>query len=119
MSQKHALWFSPDGTRLAYVQFNDSQVEEVRLPVYEPTQWQGTPYPRYSPLRYPKAGTQNPTVALMVVDLKNLANERAFALRPPKPLRKRLDFFVTLPMVFVQKVIKDRYLSQKKYRFAG
>ncbi len=35
LGSNSALWFSPDSSRLAYIQFNDSLVAEVKLPIYE------------------------------------------------------------------------------------
>lgn len=64
-----ALWFSPNGDRIAFVRFNDTQVKEFSYTIY------GTPgdlknqYPETVTIRYPKAGETNPTVSLIVADL--------------------------------------------------
>ena len=67
-----ALWWSPDGSRLVYGVFNDTLVESVSLTRYG--SWskarpdkQGYPflqYPILETIKYPKAGTTNPGVAL-------------------------------------------------------
>jgi hypothetical protein len=84
------MWFSPNGVRLAYARFNDSDVTEIRIPMYEtePT----TPYWRYSSVRYPKSGTKNPTVDLFMVDLSDLKDQRTTVLLPPTIIRQRSVF---------------------------
>ena len=80
MSSNRALWFSPDGNKLAYAQFNDSLVDEVVLPDY---QQQSQQYLQTKRFRYPKAGSVNPTVKLFVVDLNNLENLQTYYVTPP------------------------------------
>lgn len=49
-----ALWFSPDGTKLAYIQFNDALIHLMHIPIYGPpgvidfqyTQGISIPYPK-------------------------------------------------------------------------
>ena len=81
------MWFSPNGLRLAYARFNDSEVTEIRIPMYEPEPT--TPYWRYSSVRYPKSGTKNPTVDLFMVDLSDLENQKTMVLLPPTIIRQR------------------------------
>ena len=72
-----ALWWSPDGGKLVYGVFNDSLVSSVTLPRYgswhsKKLDGQGYPYFQYpvmQTIKYPKAGTTNPTVALWVASL--------------------------------------------------
>lgn len=53
-ASKEALWMSPDGSKLAFVRFNDEAVEDMPIPVY------GTPgslafqYPKQIIVAYPK-----------------------------------------------------------------
>lgn len=49
----HALWFSPDGTYLLYLRFNDSLVEEYRYTWYDAKDGEAR-YPRIRSVRYPK-----------------------------------------------------------------
>lgn len=64
-----ALWFSPDGTKLAYAHFDDTPVRTMILPIY------GTPgsldfqYTRQAGVLYPKSGSPNPIASLFSVDL--------------------------------------------------
>nr|XP_018915973.1 PREDICTED: dipeptidyl aminopeptidase-like protein 6 isoform X1 [Bemisia tabaci]XP_018915974.1 PREDICTED: dipeptidyl aminopeptidase-like protein 6 isoform X1 [Bemisia tabaci]XP_018915975.1 PREDICTED: dipeptidyl aminopeptidase-like protein 6 isoform X1 [Bemisia tabaci] len=61
------VWFSPDGRYLAYASFNDSLVGELKYPIYG----MRTQYPHIEILRYPKAGTINPTATVWLVDLSS------------------------------------------------
>lgn len=64
-----AMWFSPDGNKLAYVRFDDTPVRVMTIPIY------GTPgsldfqYTRQMGMLYPKAGSPNPLATLHSVDL--------------------------------------------------
>jgi len=60
-----ALAWSPDGTKIAFLRFDESLVPEMPLTWYE-----GDAYPRYSKFKYPKVGEQNSTVTAHVFDLK-------------------------------------------------
>lgn len=68
-----ALWFSPNGNKLAYVRFDDTPVHPMSIPVY------GTPgsldfqYTQHLGILYPKAGSPNPLVTLHSVDLTSTA----------------------------------------------
>jgi len=57
------FWWSPDGTRIAFLQFDVSPVGLV------PITGSSMPYPELERQRYPKAGTPNPVVRLGVVGL--------------------------------------------------
>jgi dipeptidyl-peptidase-4 len=61
-----ALWWSADGSNLAYLRFDESDVPIFDYPVYT-----GSAYPTEIPLRYPKAGYTNPSVRLYVFESQN------------------------------------------------
>ncbi|KAJ7405613.1 hypothetical protein BTVI_67770 [Pitangus sulphuratus] len=63
LATKYALWWSPSGKYLAYVQFNDSDI-----PVIEYSYFGEDQYPRKIIIPYPKAGAKNPTVKVFIVD---------------------------------------------------
>ena len=86
-SQNSAMWFSPNGLRLAFARFNDSDVTEIRIPMYEPEPT--SPYWKFSSVRYPKAGSRNPTVDLFMVDLSDLKDQKTTILLPPTIIRQR------------------------------
>ncbi|XP_076603008.1 inactive dipeptidyl peptidase 10-like [Chaetodon auriga] len=83
-----AHWWSPDGSRLAYLTINDSLVPNMLLPRFT-----GSLYPRGKEYPYPKMGQINPTVRLYVVtvDGSSLTTE----LRPPDSFEKS-EYYVTM-----------------------
>ena len=58
LGQSEALWISPDGSRLAYITFNDSMVDLVTLREYVSPKDSGAPIKevnlREKKFRYPK-----------------------------------------------------------------
>ncbi|KAF5307856.1 hypothetical protein FQR65_LT06588 [Abscondita terminalis] len=69
LSSGIALWFSPNGKRLAFATFDDSNVEDYHYLIYNEPGNMTSQYPSVVSIKYPKAGTQNPTVALKYVNL--------------------------------------------------
>ncbi|KAL2087566.1 hypothetical protein ACEWY4_016394 [Coilia grayii] len=67
-STNHALWWSPGGKRVAYAEFNDTDVPLIEYSWYGKGQ-----YPETVLIPYPKPGANNPTVRLFVVDASNTA----------------------------------------------
>lgn len=64
LRQLTAMWWSPDGQKLAFYRFDESQVADYYLQL-DQTQVQS----RIHAEAYPKAGTNNPVVDLFVHDL--------------------------------------------------
>lgn len=60
LGSNSALWFSPDGGKLAYASLNDSLVETVAIPLYVSHHQQ---YPTMRNLRYPKVSHLYPALA--------------------------------------------------------
>ena len=59
-----AFEWSPDGTRLAWLRFDESRVPEITMTLYH-----HDPYPEYVSFKYPKAGQTLPTFSVHVFDL--------------------------------------------------
>jgi dipeptidyl-peptidase-4 len=59
-----ATKWSPDGSKLAYIRFDESEVPEMPLTWYE-----GGAYPRQSAFKYPKVGAANSAVSVHIHDL--------------------------------------------------
>src|ERR1035437_4419403 len=58
-------WFwSPDGSKIAYYRFDESNVNEVSMNKY------GTLYPTEYKFKYPKAGEENAKVQIFIYDVK-------------------------------------------------
>ena len=60
-----AFWWSPDGTKLAFYRFDNTQVP--LFPIYSPFGQDGS----LRNTRYPKAGERNPEVSIGIADLNN------------------------------------------------
>ena len=59
-----AFFWSPDGKKIAFYRFDESNVKEYQL-----VQW-GDLYPEYYKYKYPKAGEDNSIVSIHVYDLE-------------------------------------------------
>jgi dipeptidyl aminopeptidase len=86
LSGDKAVYWSPDGARIAYLSFDESRVPLYDVPIYNPAGRGALPYPRQLAIPYPKPGRQyeNPTVAVHVYDVVTSAFvhvdlDRAFA----------------------------------------
>ncbi|XP_065087728.1 venom dipeptidyl peptidase 4 isoform X2 [Ochlerotatus camptorhynchus] len=66
-----ATWFSPDGQKIAFIRFNDTNTRLMKIPIYGPPGHPEFQYPHELALHYPKAGTPNPTVNLYQVNIAN------------------------------------------------
>lgn len=62
-SQREAYWYSPDNSKIAYLQYNETDVYQYPV-IHELTFNTGLEL-----MRYPKAGETNPTLKLFIVDL--------------------------------------------------
>ncbi len=88
-----AVWFSPDGGKLLYASFDDSQVGEISLNEYAMgvdflalnRDVEAPKYPNTNTLRYPKVATRNPDVKLHVVNLRSL-NDGHIRVFPPREI---------------------------------
>ncbi|XP_013881529.1 inactive dipeptidyl peptidase 10 [Austrofundulus limnaeus] len=83
-----AHWWSPDGSRLAYLTINDSLVPNMILPRFT-----GSLYPKGKEYPYPKMGQVNPTVGLHVISLDG--SSVTTELKPPESFKKS-DYYVTM-----------------------
>lgn len=61
--------WSPDGLKLAYMRFDESNVRMFSIPVYDEL------YPTIDTYKYPKAGEQNSVVSIHVYDLISGKNQ--------------------------------------------
>lgn len=72
LSDRYALWFSPDARYVAFLSFNETGVGTFTIPYYMNNEPVAPPYPNELELRYPKVGTTNPTVEFNVLDMSTL-----------------------------------------------
>ncbi len=71
LDQREAMWFSPDGRKLAYYRFDESKVPDYYLALD-----QAEIHDRLAVEAYPKAGDPNPVVDLCVYDLATRTTRR-------------------------------------------
>ncbi len=62
-SMAQAFKWSPDGKKIAFIRFDESQVPEYNMQLW------GALYPKDYKFKYPKAGEKNSTVSIHVYDL--------------------------------------------------
>lgn len=89
-SANSAVWFSPDGSKLAYIRFDDRNVHLMNIPIYGTPGTIDSQYTQSIGIHYPKVGSPNPIVTLFTVDLNTLvAGQPAVsqALLVPEALR--------------------------------
>lgn len=82
LSDTRAIWFSPNGAKIAWIEFNDTDVEVMPLVIYGQPGRLEFQYPIPTPLRYPKPGRTNPFVNVYVSDLV----QRNFGAQGPTPI---------------------------------
>ncbi|GAU96755.1 hypothetical protein RvY_08152-2 [Ramazzottius varieornatus] len=76
LSSDHAVWWSPDSKYLAYLSFNDTEVQTFAFDTYGYDANPAKQYSNSTKIRYPKAGTKNPAVALYIVDPEAVSRTR-------------------------------------------
>ncbi|XP_031344560.1 venom dipeptidyl peptidase 4-like isoform X1 [Photinus pyralis] len=72
LSSGSALWFSPNGKGLVFIQFDDRKVNDFHYFIYGNSTVQ---YPTVATIKYPKSGMTNPTIDVKYVNLKNKESE--------------------------------------------
>jgi dipeptidyl aminopeptidase B len=83
-SSDFALWWSPDSSKVAFLGFDETLVEEYTFPIYNPTYDSDTvvPYTNQRTMRYPKPGYPNPLVSVHVFDLERFLSESVLGTDP-------------------------------------
>ncbi|KAJ8012418.1 hypothetical protein DPEC_G00042550 [Dallia pectoralis] len=97
-------WWSPDGSRLAYLTLNDTLVPNMFLPHFT-----GSLYPRGQQYPYPKVGQVNPTVKLYAITLDG--GFQTTELEPPNSFEKS-DFYITMIKWVTEDKITVRWLNR-------
>ncbi len=67
-----AFWWSPDSKFLAFIRFDESNVPEFTMTMYQglnTSNENNAPYPSHETFKYPKAGETNSTVSVMSYEL--------------------------------------------------
>ncbi|KFQ33494.1 Dipeptidyl peptidase 4, partial [Mesitornis unicolor] len=79
-----ALWWSPNGTFLAYAVFNDTEVPVIEYSFYSEDTLQ---YPKTIRIPYPKVCAKNPTVQFFVVDTTSHPAFSSAEISPPAEIK--------------------------------
>lgn len=87
-SSNSATWFSPDGRKIAYIRFDDTDVPLMSLPIYGGAGDPAFQYPQTLPVNYPKVAAKNPVVKLFYVDL-SVVTDAASVVRHEVPIPTR------------------------------
>ncbi|XP_055942974.1 inactive dipeptidyl peptidase 10-like isoform X1 [Argiope bruennichi] len=98
LQSNNAIWWSDDGTKIAYACFNDSAVDFINLPKYGDYHDVTNLYPQFRRFRYPKAGRNNPTVKLWVIDLTRMDYAKT-EIVPPDDYKEKEFYFTSLQWV--------------------
>lgn len=98
LSSNSAVWFNPNGTRLAFIRFDDTPTRIINFPVYGDAGDLRYQYPFNRPVSYPKAGSPNPNVQLFTVDLLRAERNVEFITEIPRPsqLNTETDYVITV-----------------------
>ncbi|XP_024116224.1 inactive dipeptidyl peptidase 10 isoform X2 [Oryzias melastigma] len=99
-----AHWWSPDGSRLAYLTINDSLVPTMFLPRFT-----GSLYPRGTEYRYPKMGQNNPAVGLHVITLDGSSFTEE--IKPPDGFHTR-ELYITMVKWVAQEKLSVRWVNR-------
>lgn len=83
----NAMYWSENSRYLAYIKFDDSNVQVFDMPIYDSNN-----YPQMGSMRYPKVGSQNPTVDIFIYDTENKKNIKQQV--PNSVLEGFVDYYV-------------------------
>ena len=77
ISDTRAVWFSPDGKNVAWIEFNDTEVDLMPLEIYGQPGRLEFQYPIPTPLRYQLSFISFNLYSSYVRGLKNLSSSRS------------------------------------------
>ncbi|XP_053554343.1 dipeptidyl peptidase 4-like isoform X2 [Bombina bombina] len=101
-STNYALWWSPTAKFLAYVEFNDTEVPVMEYTFYGD---EDNKYPHTIHIPYPKAGSKNPTVRLLVVNTESLVNISYNEIHAPEEVKNVDHYLNSLNWVTDQRLV--------------
>ncbi|KAK2467357.1 hypothetical protein APHAL10511_000592 [Amanita phalloides] len=88
LATDHALWWSPDSSKVAFLALDETLVPEYVFPIYNPTDNSSAviPYTTQVKMKYPKPGYNNPLVSVHVFDVRRfLTNDGVVTEGFPAP----------------------------------
>ncbi|XP_050418288.1 dipeptidyl peptidase 4 isoform X4 [Patella vulgata] len=90
IASDNAVWWSQNGSYLAYGVFNDTRVPKYYYPIYGEL---NNAYGELASIPYPKPGYPNPTIKIKVV---SIATKQTIEIQPPANLRNKEYYFTTV-----------------------
>ncbi|XP_055384086.1 venom dipeptidyl peptidase 4 isoform X2 [Condylostylus longicornis] len=85
-SSNEAVWFNPNGTKIAYIRFDDSPTFVMNIQLYGEPGDIRYQYPINKHVSYPKSGTPNPLVSLKTIDLEMVLENSAIVEEAISPV---------------------------------
>lgn len=83
MRSEKAIWWSPEGRRIAFATFNDTEVDTIVYPKYGSFADPSNIFSELVKSKFPRAGRVNPSVTLWVLDLPSTYG--AYSIHKVKP----------------------------------
>lgn len=108
-----AFFWSPDGKKIAFYRFDETEVAEFHMPKY------GSLYPEDYTFKYPKAGEKNSKVDIMVYDIEEGQIHKLelgeYEYIPRIKWTKSSDFLAVMKMPRLQNKLDIDLVSTKDY----
>ncbi|XP_054168266.1 dipeptidyl peptidase 4-like isoform X2 [Oppia nitens] len=105
LSSSNAIWWSPDGSKICFAQFNDTNVDVMQYPWYGTGIDNSNLYTKTIQIRYPKAGRANPKIKLFVANLDSDEPFRSLQeVIPPTQITNDDYYFTSISWIDNQKL---------------
>ncbi|GFT17124.1 inactive dipeptidyl peptidase 10 [Nephila pilipes] len=99
LKSNRALWWSPDGNQFCFATFNDTKTGIYYYNWYGNHNDSNNVFAQLKSIRYPKAGHENPTAVLWVVDVRSPSRILHRDVKPPREVQDQLvhvwDYYFT------------------------
>ncbi|KAG8188062.1 hypothetical protein JTE90_009934 [Oedothorax gibbosus] len=99
LKSNSALWWSPDGNQICFATFNDTNTGIYYYNWYGSHNDTTNVLAQLKSMRYPKAGHENPTAVLYVVDVRSPSRILHRDVKPPREVQDQLvhvwDYYFT------------------------
>ncbi|GJJ11530.1 hypothetical protein Clacol_005763 [Clathrus columnatus] len=93
-SGDHALWWSPDSRRIAFLRSDETEVNDYTFPIYNPSNDPHAvfPYTNAVTMKYPKPGYPNPLVTVHTFDLDRYQKQLSVPTSPPSKFTREITW---------------------------
>ncbi|GFY74750.1 prolyl endopeptidase FAP [Trichonephila inaurata madagascariensis] len=90
LKSNKALWWSPDGNQFCFATLNDTKTGIYYYNWYGNHNDSNNVFAQLKSIRYPKAGHENPTAVLWVVDVRSPSRILHRDVKPPREVQDQL-----------------------------